>query len=163
MYFRFFVIISPWKLKPYIWTNLNPLRMHCAKFSWNWPSGSGEDDFSNQSMYFRNFVIISPWKRAELFIFTNLNLLNPKNDFCQVWLKLTQLYWRRRFFKSINVRNFVIISPWERVEPFTWINLNPLYPKNELCQDWLKLIRWFGEEDFLNLSMYFRYFVIISP
>ena len=29
---------------PFIWTNLNPLhpRMLCAKFGWNWPSGSGE-------------------------------------------------------------------------------------------------------------------------
>ena len=35
MYFRFFIIISPWKRAgPFIWTNLNPLhpKMHCAKF-----------------------------------------------------------------------------------------------------------------------------------
>ena len=48
MYFRNFVIISPWKRAgPFIWTNLNPLhpRMLCAKFGWNWLSGSGEEDF----------------------------------------------------------------------------------------------------------------------
>ena len=65
MYFRFFIIISPSKrVWPFIWTNLkNPLypRMHCAKFGWNWPIGSEEDDFTNSSMYFHNFVIISPW------------------------------------------------------------------------------------------------------
>ena len=47
MYFRHFVIISHWKRAgPFIWTNLNPLhpRMLCAKFGWNWPSGSGEED-----------------------------------------------------------------------------------------------------------------------
>ena len=47
MYFHYFIIISPWKKAgPFIWTNLNPLhlRMLCAKFSWNWPSGSGEED-----------------------------------------------------------------------------------------------------------------------
>ena len=47
MYFHYFVIISPWKRAgPIIWTNLNPLhpRMLCAKFGWNWPSGSGEDE-----------------------------------------------------------------------------------------------------------------------
>ena len=29
-----------------VWTNLNPLhpRMLCAKFGWNWPRGSGEED-----------------------------------------------------------------------------------------------------------------------
>ena len=48
MYFHYFVIISPWKRAgPFIWTNLNSLhpRMLCAKFGWNWASGSGEEDF----------------------------------------------------------------------------------------------------------------------
>ena len=47
--------------------------MLCAKFGWNWPSGSGEEDFKISSMYFRYLVIISPWKRAEPFIWMNLN------------------------------------------------------------------------------------------
>ena len=81
MYFHYFIIISPWKrMGPFIWTNLNPLhpRKLCAKFSWNWPSGSGEEDFLISSMYFRYFLIISPWKRAGPFIWTNLNLLHPR-------------------------------------------------------------------------------------
>ena len=48
MYIHYFVIISPLKMAGlFIWTNLNPLhpRMLCAKFFWNWPSGSGEKDF----------------------------------------------------------------------------------------------------------------------
>ena len=47
IYFRFFVIISPWKrAEPFISTNLNSLlpRMLCAKFGgWNWNSVSEED------------------------------------------------------------------------------------------------------------------------
>ena len=81
MYFLYFVIISPWKRAgPFIWTNLNPLhpRMLCAKFGWNWPSGSVEEDFLISSMFFRYFVIISPWKRAGPFIWTNLNPLYPR-------------------------------------------------------------------------------------
>ena len=64
MYFRYFVIISPWKRAgSFIWTNLNPLnlRMHCSKFGWSWPSGSGEEDFliyDNAFSLFRNY-----WKR----------------------------------------------------------------------------------------------------
>ena len=62
MYFRHFVIISPWKRAgPFIWTNLNPLhpwrnlntlhpRIHCAKFGWKWPSGSGEEDENVKSL-----------------------------------------------------------------------------------------------------------------
>ena len=66
MYFRNFVIIYPWKKgEPFIWLNLNLLhpKMICEKFGWNWPSGSGEEDFLNLSMFFRNFIIISSWKR----------------------------------------------------------------------------------------------------
>ena len=53
MYFHHFIIISPLKRPgPFIWTNLNPLhlRMLCAKFGWNWPSGSGEDDENVKSL-----------------------------------------------------------------------------------------------------------------
>ena len=81
MYFRYFVIISPWKRAgPFIWTTLNPLhpRMLCAKFGWNWPSGSREEDFLISSMYFRYFEIISSWKTAGSFIWTNLIPLHPR-------------------------------------------------------------------------------------
>ena len=53
MYFRCFEIISPWKrVVSLIWTNLNLLhpRMLCAKFGWNWPSGSGEEDENVKSL-----------------------------------------------------------------------------------------------------------------
>ena len=36
----------------------------CAKFSWNWPCGSREEDFKISLMYFRYFVFIFPWKRT---------------------------------------------------------------------------------------------------
>ena len=45
--FQYFTVISPWKSAwPFIWPNLSPLhlRMLCAKFGWNWPNGSGEDE-----------------------------------------------------------------------------------------------------------------------
>ena len=80
MCFRYFIIITCSKRTgPFIWTNLNPLRlrMHRTKFGWNWLSGSREEDFLISSMYFHYFVIISPWKRAEPFIWTNLNPLQP--------------------------------------------------------------------------------------
>ena len=52
-------------------------KIACAKFGWNWLSGSGED-FSILSIYFRHFVIISPWIREGLFIWTKLNHLYPR-------------------------------------------------------------------------------------
>ena len=82
MYFHYYLIISPWKRTwPFIWRNLNPLytRMLCAKIGWNWPSGSGKEDFFFiSSMYFPYFVNISPWKKKWPFIWTNFNLLHPR-------------------------------------------------------------------------------------
>ena len=54
-------------------------RMLCAKFGWNWPSGSWEEDFKKfcQSILII-FVIISPLKRVWSFIWINFNPLYPK-------------------------------------------------------------------------------------
>ena len=52
-YFRYFLIISPFKRAwLFICTNLNPLhpRILCAKFGWNWPRGSGEEDENVKSL-----------------------------------------------------------------------------------------------------------------
>ena len=100
MCFLHFVIISTWKRAGlFIWTNLNPLhqRMLCVKFCWNRLSGSGEKDFLISSMYFSFFVIISPLKRASSFFWTNLNSLYQRMFLCQVWLKLAQWLWRRKW------------------------------------------------------------------
>ena len=63
-----------------LWTKLNLIhpRMLCAKFGWNWLSGSGEEDFLISSLYFLYFVIISPRKRVGPFIWTKLNPLHPR-------------------------------------------------------------------------------------
>ena len=65
--FRHFVIFFPWKMRGLHLNSLHP-KMLCAKFGWNWPSGSGEEDFQILSMHFRYFVFISTWKRPESFI-----------------------------------------------------------------------------------------------
>ena len=87
----------------FIWTNINPFHpsMLCAKFGWNWPSGSGEEDFLISSMYFHYFVIIPPWKRGPSFKQTWIP--SAKDVLCQVWLKLAQWFWRRRFLNFVNV------------------------------------------------------------
>ena len=48
VYFRYFVIISPWKLSwPFIWTDVNSSNsgMLSAMFGLEWPKGSWEEDF----------------------------------------------------------------------------------------------------------------------
>ena len=139
MYFRNFIIISPWKrVWALFWTNMNPLhpRTLCAKFGWNWPTGSGESgevEFLNLSMYFRKFVIIPPWKRAGLFNWTNLNSLHT-NMICAKfgWNWPTGSGEEDFLNVSMYFRNFVIISPRKKAGSFIWTNLNPLHPR-KLC------------------------------
>ena len=92
MYFRYFVLISPWKkVSPFIWINLNFLypRMlwfgwnQRRKFGWNWPRGSGEEDFEISSMYFRYFVIIPPLEKSVALHLNKLESPLPKNA---LWL-----------------------------------------------------------------------------
>ena len=60
---------SLWKMAAelFLWLNLIPIhpRMFCAKFSWNWTCGFGEEDFQMSSVYFQ-IPIISHWKMVWL-------------------------------------------------------------------------------------------------
>ena len=64
LYFLYLVIISPWKRVGTSKMNSLHQRMHCAKFGWNWPSGSGEEDFLNFVNVFLLFGNFPLWKRA---------------------------------------------------------------------------------------------------
>ena len=78
--FRNFHIISPCKWAgPFIWINLNlhQLGMICAKFGWNWPSGSGK--------YYKIFV-------------------NVFTLFCYVTSKLKMIKRRTFFFFTRAIR-----------------------------------------------------------
>ena len=84
---HYFVIMSPWKRAgPFIWTNLNPLhpKILCAKFGWNWPTGSVEDDFSNLSMYFHYFIHCSnlPLEEDWALHMNKFESPSPKDDLC---------------------------------------------------------------------------------
>ena len=163
MYFRYLVIISPWKrVGAFIWTNLNSLhpRMHCAKFCWNRPSGSGEEYFLISSMYFFYLVIISPWKRAGSFIWTNLYPLHPRMH-CVNWyggsgeedFLILSIFIIIIFFCYL-----VIISPWKRAGPFTWTNLNSNDPRLHCAKFGWNWPCASGEEDFLNFFNLFSLF-----
>ena len=130
-----------------LWTNLNPLYpgMLFAKFGWNWPSGYIKKGFFNFSL-FCNYLHL---EKSEALHLNILIYLSPKDDLCQVWLKLTQWFCRRRFLKSINVfslfRNYL---PLEKGRGLHLNKLEPPSPKDVLCQVWLKLAQWFWKRRF---------------
>ena len=140
----------------FIWTYLNPLHpMLCARFGWNWPSGS-EEDFLIPSMYFRYFVIISPWNRTRPFIWTNLNPLHPRMLCTKFGLNWLSGSGEEDFvISSMNFRFFVIISPWKRAGPFIWKNLNPLHQSMLCAKSGWNWLSGSGEEDLLISSCIF--------
>jgi hypothetical protein len=46
------------------------------------------------------FAIISPWRGAIPLHLNKLESPPSKDDLCQVWLKLAQWFWRRRFLND---------------------------------------------------------------
>ena len=102
MYFRYFIIISPWKRAwPFIRTNLNPIysMMLCDEFGWNRPIGSGNEDLLVSSMYFLLFRYYLTLENGVAFIRTNLN-----PDLCHVWLKLTEWFRKRWKYEKYTER-----------------------------------------------------------
>ena len=105
-----------------------------------------------------------PWKRTVHSIRSNLN-----PNFSRIML-FTKFCWN---WPSVSGEiNFQILSmnfslfPYDlpfkkRVCPSVWTNLNPLYPRR-LCANW-NWLRVSREEDFWITSIYFCYFIIISP
>ena len=67
---------------------------------------------------------------------------SPKDDLCQVWLKLAQWLWRRRFLKFVNVisqfRNYL---PLEKGGGLHLNKLEDPSPKDALFQVWLMYVR----------------------
>ena len=100
MKFCYFIIISPWKWAgPFIWTNFNPFysRMICAKFGWNWLSGFLRRrflNFVNVFSQFRNYLLLG---KGGALHFNKFETPSPNDALCQVWLKLAQWFWRRRW------------------------------------------------------------------
>ena len=77
--------------------------MLCAMFGQNWTSGFGEEDFLILSMYFSLFPNYLPLEKRGALHLNKLESPSLKDALCQVWLKLAQWFWRRRFFNFVNV------------------------------------------------------------
>ena len=121
--------------------------MRRPNLDWNWPSSSGEKDFSiSESVIYYSHIVFSftslgkgydpsfekTWVllRDVLLHFNKLKSPSPKNELRHIWLKLALWFWRISFqIRQCIFTIFIIISPWRRVGPFIWINLNSLHPR----------------------------------
>ena len=111
MYFRYFVIISPLKMAgPFIWTNLNPLhpRMLCAKFGWNWHSGSWEEDENVKSLQTDRRRTDDRWSEKLTWVFSSGELtiiLYSRNHSvqklcCQIINRFLYMSWILVFWRE---------------------------------------------------------------
>ena len=69
---------------------------------------------------------------------------SPNDVLCQVWLKLVQWFWKRRFLNFVNI--FSLFPNFLPLEIGGALHLNKLespLPKDALCQVVLKLVQWF--------------------
>ena len=68
------------------------------------PSGSGEVflyiNFVNVFLQFRYYL---PLEKSRDLLLNKIKFPTPKDALCQVWLYLTQYFWRRGFFNFVNV------------------------------------------------------------
>ena len=80
-------------------------------------------NFVNVFWLFSNYL---PLEKGGALYLNKLESPSPKDALCQVWLKLAQWFWRRRFLNFVNVFHyFVIISPCKRAGLFIWTNWIP--------------------------------------
>ena len=95
MYFRYFAIISPWKRAGPFKVESFSSKGELAKWFWR-----RFLKFVNVFLVFLNYL---PLKKDGALHLNKLESPSPKDDLCQVCLKLAQWFWRRRFSKCVNV------------------------------------------------------------
>ena len=106
-------------------------------------------NFVNVFSLLRNYL---PLEKGGVLHLNKLESPSPKDALCQVWLKLAQWFWRRRFLNFVNV--FRYLCNYLPLEKGGALHLNKIEfqsPKDVLCQVWLKLAQWFWRRRFLNI------------
>ena len=101
---------------------LKPLysRILCARFGWSWFNGSAEKISKRCHCIFT----------MSLF---SIEVFSPKDALCHIWLKLSQLFWRRRFLNFINT--FSLFRNYLPLEKGEALHLNKLEsPFTQGCQ-----------------------------
>ena len=101
----------------------------CIKFGKNLSRSSRKEDFKICQCILTILQLSPLLEGCDPSFEKNLNHLHPaKDDLCQVWLKMTQLFWKRRFLKLLNV--FLLFSsylPFGRGMPLYLKNFNSLH------------------------------------
>ena len=117
--------------------------------------------FVNVFSLFRNYL---PLEKGGALHLNKFESPSPKDALCQVWLKMAQWFWRRRFLNFVNVFspccNYL---PLKKIRVLHMNKFEPPLSKDALCQVWLKLAQWFWRRRFLNFVNVFSPFCYYLP
>ena len=103
---------------------LNPIhpRILCAKFGWDWLSGSREEDFLNFVNVFSLFRNYLPLEKDGALHLNELANLNPFTQGCFVpsLVEIGPVVLEKKDFliSSMYFQYFIIFSQWKRAWPF---------------------------------------------
>jgi hypothetical protein len=112
-------------------------RIICTKFDWFWQAGSGKDFFLKFECNF-TLLLLSPLGEGQSPSFEQIWIPSPKDDLCQVCLKLAQWFWRRFLNDTTSFLHFCDYFPFEEDLALIWTKLNSLHLKI-ICTkfDWI--------------------------
>ena len=106
-----------------------------------------------------NLLVLHFLEKDRALHLNKLKSPSPKDALCQIWLKLAQWFWRRRFFNFVNVFSLILnYLPLEKSGPLNLNKLESPSPRDTLCQVWLKLAQSFWRRRFFNFLNVFSLF-----
>ena len=83
-------------------------------------------------MHIHSFAIISPLERGYPLVLIRFKFPSPKDDLCQVWSKLAQWFWKKRFLNDLTP--FLRLSSFEADLALYLNKLQSPLPKDNLHQ-----------------------------
>ena len=119
--------------------------MLCAKFVWNWSSGSWRRRFSNSANVFSLFHNYLPLEKGVTLDLKKLDSLHPRM-LCAKSGWIGPVVLERRFLNFVIMIMFSLFRKYLPLEIGVVLYFKKLEspsPKDALCQVWLKLAHWF--------------------
>ena len=134
-----------------------------SKFEWNWPAGSGEKIKKKIIPGFFPFRYYLPLEKGDPLHLNRIESTSPKDDLCQIWLKLVQWFWRRFLNDLTPFLHFCDYHHFEEDLAFSlfeqsWIPFTQGWFVPSLIEFGPVVLKIF----FLNFNVFYS-FAIISP
>jgi hypothetical protein len=102
-------------------------------------------------------------EKGYLLSLNKLESPSPKDNLCQICLKLAEWFWTRFLNDPTLFLHFCDYLPFEEDLVLYWNKLEFLSPKDNLYQVLLNLARWFWRRRFLKMFSVFSLFRYYLP